>query len=136
MALERNELLAARSIPNAGRVVRRRRHHPLAVLAERRATHTFGMTLQDGGLPAALDVPDACGVIRRRHRALATACEGHTPHAACMPQHSDLLSIPRIPDARGVIEGRRCDPTAISAEGRVLYRAGVAFQKQGLFSLR
>ncbi len=76
MAFQDGDLLAALRIPDARGVVRRRRHHPLAIAAERALSHGAGMAFQDGDLLAALRIPDARGVVlRRRHHPLAIAAE-------------------------------------------------------------
>src|SRR5262249_22704240 len=61
--------------------------------------------------------------------------EGHTSHLARMPsQDGDLLATLKIPDARRVIRGRRCDPTTVCAENRAQHRRAVALQKQDLLA--
>src|SRR5262249_46761973 len=63
---------------------------------------------------------DASGVVlRRRYRALATSRERYTSHSTRVPsEDGNLPATLRIPYARRVIEGRRCNPMAISVESR------------------
>jgi hypothetical protein len=76
-ALSQNIAALARrpcDVPDARGLVVRRRHHPLAIDAERRGAHRAAMAFQDGGLLAALRIPDARGAVpRRRHHPLVIA---------------------------------------------------------------
>ena len=58
MALEGEQLLAGRAVPDLHRLVKARRRQALAVRAERHALDLTGMALEGEELLAGRDVPD------------------------------------------------------------------------------
>ena len=136
MAFQDGDLLAALRIPDARGVVIGRRHHPLAVAAERRALHRSVWPFRTAiSLPLSASQMRAVLSSRRRHHPLAVAAERRALHEAGMAfQDGDLLAALRIPDARGVVTRRRHHPLAVAAERRGQYDAGMAFQDGDLLA--
>jgi hypothetical protein len=64
----------------------------LAVGAERRASHSASMALQDGALFSSLRIPQPRRLVpRRRHHALAVGAERRASHMAMALQDGDLF---------------------------------------------
>src|SRR5258707_1215794 len=109
MALEGEQLHAARAVPDLHRLVIARRSQALAVRAERHAPDSTGMA-EGGQLLAARAVPDHHRtIIAPRRQALTVWAERHAKDLTSMAHEGEqFLARPAVPNLYRLVPVSRC----------------------------